>query len=144
MVCPPQSYICGEMAELREDKILEIAVFLAIGVGILLTGIFLHSGQDPYSAIYINTSSIVKDPGQNSVFFVYGVRSVERSETRYTLEIFSGNVLIKNKEFSLKPGEILEEGIRMELPPGTTLPAKISLNLNTGRLKEEVHFWIRE
>jgi len=132
------------LSEIQEDKILEIAVVLAIGIGVIMTGIFLYFGQEPYSAIYLNSSSISHDSSQNNVFFIYGVKSAERSETRYILEIFSGDVLIKNKEFSLKPGEKLEEGIKMELPSGTTFPNKISLKLDTGTKKEEVHFWIRK
>jgi hypothetical protein len=132
------------LLEIRDDRILEFAVFLAVVLGIVVTGFFIYFGQEPYSAIYINSSSIVHDSSQNNVFFIYGVKSAERSETRYTLDIYSGDVLIKNTEFSIKPGETFEEGIRLELPPDTTLPYKISLNLNTGTHIEEVHFWIRQ
>jgi len=132
------------LLEIRDDRILETAVFLAVVLGVVFTGFFMYFGQEPYSAIYINSSSIVHDSTQNEVFFIYGVKSAERRETRYTLDIYSGDVLMKNTEFSIRPGEILEAGMRLELPPNTTFPDKISLNLNTGTHVEEVHFWIRQ
>jgi hypothetical protein len=102
------------LPEIRNDKILETAVFLAIGIGIVLTGIFLYFGQEPYSAIYVTPNSIVPNLTHNTVFFVYGVKSEERSETRYILDIYSGDVIVKNKEFSIRPGETFEEGMRSE------------------------------
>ena len=135
----------GSLPEIRDDKILEIIVILTIGMGLVLTCFFLYFGQEPYSAMYITPNSIVQNSSNNDVFFIYGVKCEERGETHYNLAIYSGDLLVKNKVFSLKPGETLKEGIRLELPHGTTFPDKISLNLNTSASTktEEVHFWIR-
>jgi len=38
---------------------------------------------------------------------------------------------------------MLEERVRIVLPPETSIPDKISLNLTYKNTSEEVHFWLR-
>jgi hypothetical protein len=79
----------------------------------------------------------------NSLIFGYGVRSFETGRTDYELNMYSADVQVNNKKFSLNTDEILEERIKIILPLETQFPDKISLKLNTGKTLEEVHFWLK-
>ncbi|HXX54481.1 MAG TPA: hypothetical protein VEI81_00120 [Methanoregula sp.] len=74
---------------------------------------------------------------------MYGVRSLEKKTSAYTLDIYAGDVLVKSRQFSLDRSQSLEEGIHIDLPRGTTFPVRISLNLTGSRTVNEVHFWVR-
>jgi hypothetical protein len=134
--------ICTQGMSYRID-IITYAAIIAIALGLLTSFFFIVMDKESYSALYIIPDSIIFDANDNSVFFGYGVRSFETEKTDYELNMYSSDVRINNKQFSLKNGEIFEERIKIILPPQTQFPDKISLKLNTGKTIEEVHFWLR-
>jgi hypothetical protein len=123
--------------------IITYAVIIAISLGILTSYFFIFVDKESYSALYIIPNSTIFDATDNSVFFGYGVRSFETGRTDYEFNMYSADVQVGNKKFSLNPGEILEEQVKIILPKDTQLPDKISLKLNTGKTIEEVHFWLK-
>jgi hypothetical protein len=130
----------------NEDNRIDIiayAVILTILIGIIVSIFFIIVNKESYSALYIVPNTTIFDANENSVSFEYGVRSFESGKTNYELNIYSSSVRVDNKEFLLNNGEIFEERIKIILPPGTQFPDKISLQLNTGKTQEEVHFWIK-
>jgi hypothetical protein len=129
--------------ETYPDRTLLAIAILVVVLGLASTIFFLYIGQESYSSLYINPNSIVVNASHHDVFFIYGVKSSERSSTEYTLTVYSGNIPIKSNQFVLKEGEILEEGMNVVFPPGTTFPDKIALSLKTGTSEENVHIWVR-
>ena len=131
------------MFENERIDIIAYAAIIAIALGIIVSIFFISVDKESYSALYIIPNSTTFDTTDNSVFFGYGVRSFETGRTDYELNMYSADVQVNNKKFSLNTGEILEEQIKIILPPETQFPDKISLKLNTGKTLEEVHFWLK-
>jgi hypothetical protein len=125
----------------RSD-VLTYAVIIAIVLGVVTSYFFLAVDKESYSALYIIPDSTNFDSANNTVSFEYGVRSFETGSRDYTLKIYSANVQLNNKNFSLNPGRIVEEPVKISLPSNTRFPVKISLKLTTGTSSEEVHFWL--
>ena len=125
-------------------KIIAIAIIIAVILGLGTTVFFLLVNKEPYSSIYIIPNSIIHDSNDNSVLFVYGVKSSESGTMDYTLNIYQDTSLIKTKRFSLNKGEILDERDKILLPADIKYPSKISLKLSTKTSNEEVHFWLQE
>jgi hypothetical protein len=123
--------------------VITYAVIIAIALGILTSYFFIFVDKESYSALYIIPNSTIFDANDNSVFFGYGVRSFETGRTDYELNMYSANVQVNTKKFSLNNGEIYEEKVKIILPQDTQFPDKISLKLNTGKTIEEVHFWLK-
>jgi hypothetical protein len=123
--------------------ILTYAAIIAIILGIIVSVFFIVVNKESYSTLYIIPNSTIFDSNDNSVSFEFGIRSFESGRTDYALNIFSADVEVNNKKFSLNNGEIFEERIKIILPPETQFPDKISLRLNTGKTIEEVHFWLK-
>jgi hypothetical protein len=119
------------------------ATILAIVLGIITAGFFIFVDKESYSAVYIIPNSTIYDSNDHSLSFEYGVRSFETGKTDYQLNIYSAEMQVNTKQFSLNNGEILEERIKIMIPPSTQFPDKISLQLNTGKTLEEVHFWLK-
>jgi hypothetical protein len=124
--------------------VITYAVIIAITLGIITSYFFIFVDKESYSALYIIPNSTIFDATDNSVIFGYGVRSFETGRTDYELNIYSAVVQVNIKKFSLNNGEILEERIKIILPQDTQFPDKISLQLNTGKAIEKVHFWLKE
>lgn len=123
--------------------IIAYAAVIAIVLGVITSYFFIFVDKESYSALYIKPDSMIYDSVSHTVFFGYGVRSFETGKTDYELDMYSGNIQVNNKNFSLNPGEIFEEQIKIILPQNTQFPDKISLRLNTGKTIEEVHFWLQ-
>lgn len=126
-----------------DDRTLKTAAVLACVLGIAATVIFLYTGQGSYSSLYLVPDKISVDASHQGVFFVYGVKSLEKKTSAYTLDIYAGDVLVHSKQFSLDRSQSLEEGVHVDLPRGTTFPVRISLNLTGSRTANEVHFWVQ-
>ena len=124
-------------------QVISIAIILAIILGIFTSVFFIVVNKDSYSAIYIVPDSIIRNPVDNTVIYAYGVKSSETGTMDYTLDTYMGTTLIKSKQFSLKPGEILDEQDRITLQPDAKYPLKISLKLTTTTATQEVHFWLK-
>jgi hypothetical protein len=124
-------------------EIIKIAVLIAIILGVVTSIFFMITETDSYSAIYIVPNSIIRNFDDNSVIYAYGVKSSETGTMDYTLETFANTTLIKSKQFSLKPSEILDERDKIILQPDFQYPLKISLKLTTKTATEEVHFWLK-
>ena len=124
-------------------NVITYAVIITIALGIITSYFFLFVDKESYSALYIIPNSTIFDATDNSVFFGYGVRSFETGRTDYELIMYSAGVQVNNRTFSLNPGEIFEERVKTILPQDTQIPDKISLKLNTGKVIEEVHFWLK-
>jgi hypothetical protein len=124
-------------------QVITIAIILAIVLGIFTTVFFIVVNKDSYSAIYLVPDSIIRSPDNSTVFYAYGVKSSETTTMDYTLDTYAGATLIKSKQFSLKPGEILDERDQITLQPEATYPLKIGLNLTTKTTSQEVHFWLK-
>jgi hypothetical protein len=124
-------------------NVITYAVIITIALGIITSYFFLFVDKESYSALYIIPNSTIFDATDNSVFFGYGVRSFETGRTDYTLIMYSAGVQVNSKTFSLNPGQIFEERVKIILPQDTQFPDKISLKLNTGKVMEEVHFWLK-
>jgi hypothetical protein len=122
--------------------IIAYAAIIAIILGVIVSIFFISIDKESYSALYITPNSAIFNSNDHSLIFGYGVRSFETGRTDYELSIYSGDVLVNNKKFSLNTGEILEEKIEIILPQEIQRPDKISLKLNTGKAIEEVHFWL--
>jgi hypothetical protein len=124
-------------------KVITIAIIFAVVLGIFTLVIFLIVNQDSYSAIYIAPDSIIHNTDDKTVLYTYGVKSFETGTMNYTLETYMNTTLIKSKQFSLNPGEVLDERDRITLTPEAYYPLKISLKLSTKTANEEVHFWLK-
>ena len=123
--------------------IIKYASIIAIALGIIIIFFFINVNQEYYSVIYLKPNSTQYNPNDHNLTFEYGVKSFESGKNNYNLSIYSNNISLRNKQFSLNKGEILEERVRIVLPPETTFPDKISLNLTYKNSSEEVHFWLR-
>lgn len=121
---------------------LKIAVIIAIILGLATSIFFLVIEKESYSAIYLNPNSIIYNPADNTVLYIYGVTSSESQKMDYTLNTYVDDNLIKTKQFSLATGETLEERVKTVLPAGNPFPEKITLLLKTDSTSESVHFWI--
>jgi len=119
---------------------LIIAIILGLGTSIF----FMVIQKESYSAIYIVPDSIIHNSGDNTVLYMYGVKSSETGKMDYTLDTYIGTTLIKTRNFSLRPGEILDERDKLTIPSGTQYPSKISLKLTSNTETEEIHFWLKE
>lgn len=128
--------------ELKKEQILQFAVFFAIIIGILLSFIFLYQDDESYSGLYLNPNSIIFNAQDKTVSFTYGVSCWETSKKNYNLDIFSNDIWIINKQFTLNKGEKWEERVHISIPQETTYPNKIILKLDTGTGIEQVFFWI--
>jgi hypothetical protein len=127
-----------------DDKfqVFTIAIIFAIVLGVFTSVFFIIVNKDSYSAIYIVPDSIIRNSQDNTVLYAYGVKSSETGTMDYTLDTYQDNRLVKTRQFSLKPGEILDELDKISLSPDTQYPSKISLRLMTNKATEEVHFWL--
>ena len=123
--------------------IIAYAAVIAIVLGIITSYFFIFVDKESYSALYITPDSAIYDSSSHTVFFGYGVRSFETGRTDYELDMYSGDVQVNTKNFSLNSGEIFEEQVKIILPQNTQFPDKISLKLNTGKTIEEIHFWLQ-
>lgn len=141
LIVQRKNYLYANM-NYRTD-VIAYAVIIAIALGIITSYFFIFVGKESYSALYILPNSTIFDATENSVFFGYGVRSFESGRTDYELNMYSSAVQVNTKKFSLNNGEILEERVKIILPQDTQFPDKISLQLNTGKAVEEVHFWLK-
>ena len=121
---------------------IKTAVIIAIVLGLVTSVFFLVIEKESYSAIYLLPDSIIHNPDDNTVLYVYGIISSETQKTDYTLDTYVGDELIKTKQFSLINGETFEERVKTVLPAGAQYPEKITLILNTGSKSESIHFWI--
>ena len=121
---------------------IKIAVIIAIILGLITSVFFLYIGKDSYSAIYLVPGSILHNPEDNVVLYVYGVTSFEYQKMDYILDTYIDDNLFKTKQFSLNNGETLEERERIVLPSNGAYPKKITLTLLTGSKSESIHFWI--
>ena len=124
-----------------KERILPLIMASVIIIGMVVLVVLLISGQDSFTALYIVPGSVVSNQSGGSVFFSYGVRCQEPGGSSYTLDFSSDGIPIRSKQFSLKKGETLEEGIQLDLPAGRVSPSKISLILRNPTGTEEVHFW---
>lgn len=121
---------------------IKTAVIIAIILGSVTSVFFLGIEKESYSAIYILPGSIIHNPDDNTVLYVYGITSSETQKMDYTLDTYVGDELIKTKQFTLNNGETLEERVKTILPAGVQYPKKISLTLNSGSKSESVYFWV--
>jgi hypothetical protein len=130
-----------------ENTNIRVLTFSVIGIillGLATTVFFMVVNNESYSALYIKPDSILFNANDNSVMYTFGVISTESGPRDYRLTVSANNTRIKTKEFSLNPGEILDERDRILLPSDMPFPIKISLQLTSDTSKEEVHFWIKE
>jgi hypothetical protein len=131
------------LSEFTNIRSLTLAIIGIIILGLALSIFFMIINDESYSALYIQPDSVFYDPTDNSVMYTYGVVSTESGPRDYTLTVFADNTQLTMKQFSLHPGEILDERDRVILPSNNSYPVKISLQLATDNSKEEVHFWIK-
>jgi membrane protein CcdC involved in cytochrome C biogenesis len=130
------------IARKNPNDIVTIAIIIAIILGIIISIFFIVVEKESYSSIYIIPDSIAYDNSSGSVMYTYGVISSESGTMDYNLNVYLDDTLIKTKQFSLNPKEILDERDRIILPTDLKYPSKISLVLTTTTSKEEVHFWL--
>jgi hypothetical protein len=123
--------------------VIKYASIAAIVLGIIVIFFFININQEYYTVVYLKPNSTLYSPNDHNLTFEYGVKSFESGKSNYNLTVYSGNISVKNKQFSLNKGEVLEERIRVVLPPDAKFPDKISLNLTHGNTSDEVHFWLR-
>jgi hypothetical protein len=122
---------------------IKIAVLIAIIIGLVTSGFFLIIEKQSYSAIYLVPNSIIHNPDDNTVLYIYGVKlSDSTKKVDYILDTYVDDNFINTKEFSLNNGETLEERVMTVLPTDERYPKKITLTLKTGSKYESVHFWI--
>lgn len=122
--------------------IIITAVIIAIILGLGTSIFFMVIEKESYSAIYIVPGSIIHNSDDNTVLYMYGVKSSETGKMDYILDIYLDNTLIKTRPFSLNSGELLDERDKIILPDDIKYPTKIGLTLTTKTSKEEVHFWL--
>jgi hypothetical protein len=122
---------------------IKIAVLIAIIFGVVISGFFLLVEKESYSSIYFVPNSVIHNPDDNTVLYIYGVTlSDSPQKVDYILETYVDENLIKSKEFSLNNGETLEEREKITLPTDINFPEKITLILKTDSKTESIHFWI--
>jgi hypothetical protein len=122
---------------------IKVAVIIAIIIGLVTSVFFLVSEKESYSAIYFVPDSIIHNPDDHSVLYIYAVTLSDSSKkVDYIVDTYIDNSLIKTKEFSLNNGETLEERARIVLPSDGDPSKKITLVLKTGSKSESIHFWV--
>jgi hypothetical protein len=124
-------------------KCIKNAVIIASILGVIVTVIFIISGKESYSALYLVPDSYSNYVDGNKVSFVYGIKCFERERTKYILEIYFGDMLADTRVFELNYGETLEQKEEILLPTDISFPVKISLVLKAKNNTEEVHFWLK-
>lgn len=123
---------------------VQIAVIIAVVLGLITAIFFIVIQKESYSAIYFVPGSIAYNSDDNSVLYTYGVKSTETGKMDYTLNTYTGDTILKTGTFSLNPGEIFEERDKIAIPSGAQYPVKIRLRLTTKSATEEIHFWLQE
>ncbi len=104
---------------------------------------FLKSGLERFSAIYINPDTYSNFPVHGAVSFVYGLSSYELENTSYTITIKAGDTVIETKQVELAPGETYEEKKIIQLPEDIVYPVKISVHYQSSHEHNEVFFRVR-
>jgi hypothetical protein len=127
------------------EDIVSRAAVIAIAIGALVTiFLVLETSKESYSALYIKPGSYSNYMEDNKVSFTYGVQCFENARTQYTLQVLVNDNLITEKEFALDGrGKTVEDDVSFDLPPGTGLPAKVSVALNANNQNYETHYWIK-
>ena len=89
------------MPENERIDIIAYAAIIAIALGIIVSIFFISVDKESYSALYIIPNSTILNSNDNSLIFGYGVRSFETGRTDYELNMYSADVQVNNKKFSL-------------------------------------------
>ena len=126
------------------DRIIIIGIFVSILIGLLVTLYFILAIREPFSVLYIKPDSYSNYIVNNTVSFIYGVRCLEGKKTRYTAEIFLGDIPIGNNTFEMDGGE-KEWVVSADLPADidTRLPVKVKVVLRGPTNVYDVHFWLK-
>ena len=136
---PPQ-----EKENKEADKIIWKAAIIAIILGIIVTAfLIMEAKKESYSSLYLKPDSYQNYINANTVSFTYGVQSYETKRTSYDLKVFLGENQVTGKQFTLEPGQTAEDNISFEIPPDSTFPQKILLNMSANNKEYSVHFWVR-
>jgi hypothetical protein len=129
----------------EKNSLLKNAIIISTIIGICVF-IFLILGEnqsDGYTQFYLLPDSYENDLGPNitSVSFIYGVRSFEKEEISYQLQVYQGTNKLKTVNFSLQPSELREEQVSID---GLTLNSsqKIELILISPFSRYNLHYWI--
>lgn len=121
------------------------AIAISIVISIFLTGFLMNveSTKENYTTLGIRPESYDNFPSGKNTSFVYEVKSYEKENRDYFLEIYLNDNLVNKKTFSLKPGEVFEsrENINIEQ---ISFPSKVVVNLNSPTKEYSVHYWLKK
>lgn len=124
---------------------IRIASVAAVAVGLIVAAfLFIETGKEHYSALYLKPGSYSNYLDGNLVSFTYGVQCFEAARTQYQLKVTVNDRFITQRDFSIEGrGKVSEDHISFELPPDTSFPAKVALLLSANGNDYETYFWIR-
>jgi hypothetical protein len=120
------------------------AVIAAIILGTLVTAyLVLDTTKGAYSSLYLKPDSYQNYIEGSSAKLTYGVQSHESRNTDYHLIVFLGEAQVLTKDFTLGPGQTMEDMISFEIPSNTAFPQKMLLNLTANKQTYSVHYWLK-
>ncbi len=128
----------------RNSTELEKAIVFSIVIGIGITAVLiLEIKEERFSSLYIYPDSYTNYLAGNSTSFIYGIKSYEKENTSYDLEIFIGSSLLDKKHIELSPGEVHEEKESLEIPD-VRFPVQVKLVLKSPFETYDAHYWLKK
>ncbi|MCX9011095.1 MAG: hypothetical protein OIN66_08230 [Candidatus Methanoperedens sp.] len=122
---------------------MERAIAISILAGVIITSVLIIEKKDEsFSSLYIYPESYTNFPANDTVSFMYGVRSHERERTGYGLEIYVDNRLVDKKNFEIEPGEKHEENETLQTR-GIKLPVEVVLVLVSPSQRYSARYWLK-
>lgn len=128
----------------RNSNELDKAIAISIIVGICITLILIMEiREERFSQLYIYPESYTNFPEGNTISFIYGVKSYEKQNMSYDLEIFIGNKLMDRRNLTVQPGKTYEEKVELDIPD-VSFPIKVNLILNSSYNTYDTHYWLKK
>lgn len=128
----------------RNSTELEKAIVFSIVIGIGITAVLiLEIKEERFSSLYIYPDSYTNYPAGSSTSFIYGIKSYEKENTSYDLEIFIGSSLLDKKHIELSPGEVHEERESLKIP-NVRFPVQVKLILKSPFKTYDAHYWLKK
>ena len=131
------------LSSLRNADVQTKAVLFSVIIGfIIMTILLFQIHEERYSQVYINPDSIKIFQESNICYFIYGIKSFEKSDTVYNVTFYIDEELVEQKDIRLHPGENFEELKSVNLI-GQNITGKIRLLARTPYNEYDVFFWIK-
>ena len=139
-----KGYISDRFLEwLHNSSEMERAIAISILAGVIITSVLIIEKQEgSFSSLYIYPESYTNFPTDDTVSFMYGIRSHERERTGYELEIYVDDRLVDKKSFEIDPGEKHEENVTLQIAD-INLPSEVVLVLVSPYQRYSARYWLK-